>query len=249
MMQFVAAAQSSGGENEAGIGEPPLYWGGANSEGTEPYDLTGIGIHEQNPREIADASIDQKRAGQMALQMAKPSQGESAAWGGLGNLFGQQGRMATGAGMAQDAGVNAAYDTFETFSKPMIEDSYSAMGLGRSADKGEALSLGLADMLQPATQDYLARETGMIDRDTNIAGQGTQFGLGLANQELARQGQSFDALSQSGDKQRSIKQERMDAPYNDFMRRAAMGESSITGPMGGIVPSSIGSQVTSTGGK
>ncbi|MHC4121580.1 MAG: hypothetical protein ACYSWO_29255, partial [Planctomycetota bacterium] len=83
----------------------------------------------------------------------------------------------------------------------------------------------------------------------NIAGQGTQFGLGLANQELARQGQSFDALSQSGDKQRSIKQERMDAPYNDFMRRAAMGESSITGPMGGIVPSSIGSQVTSTGGK
>ena len=234
----------------ADTGEDGLpHTGGASMGGVAPYDLSGIGIHEKNPRDVAGASIDQRRAGWMAKEMGEPSQGEGAAWGGLGNLFGQQNRMATGQGMADDAGVNAAYDTFERFQKPMIEDSYSNMGLGRSADKGEALSLGLADMMQPATQDYLSRQTGMIDRDTAIAGQGTELGLGLANQELTRQGTAFDALSQSGDRQRAVSQEQRDAPYNDFMRRAAMGEGSITGPMGGIVPSSIGSQVTSAGGK
>jgi len=215
----------------------------------DPYDISGIGIHEENARNVVGGSIDQRRAGQMAGEIAKPSQGEAASWGSMGNLFGQQGKMAGGQGMSKDPGIQAARNQFNVFNKPMIDDSFSAMGLGRSADKMEAQSLGLAQMMQPATQDFLRREGEMINRDVGIAGQGIQGGLGLANQELTRQGTAFDAYSQTGDKQRAIAQEQADAPYNDFMRRAALGEQSLTGPFGGMVPSTIGSSVTSSGGK
>ena len=213
-----------------------------------PYDITGIGIHEDNARSVAGASTGQQQAGLMTDEIATPSAGEGAAWGGLGDLMSNYGRMATGQGMAQDAGVNAAFDTFQNFGAPMIQDEYSSMGLGRSDDKGEALGMGLASMMQPATQDYLSRQTGMIDRDVGIADRSIDAGMGLAGQELTRQGTAFDAYSQIGDTQRGIAQEKADAPWEDFMRRSALGETTLMGPFGGIVPSAIGSKVTSSGG-
>jgi hypothetical protein len=224
-------------------------FGGGSASGTAPYDISGIGIHEQNARDVAGASIDQRRAGQMANLIGAPTAGEGAAWGGLGNLFSQQGRMATGAGMATDPGILASLNTFNTFEKPMIEDSYSEMGLGRSHMKGDRMSLGLASLMQPAIQDYLGREGRMIDRDTNIAGTGIQSGLQLGQQEVGRKQAGYGALRDIGDVERGIEQERKDAPYDDFMRRAALGESALTGPFGGIVPSTIGTKVTSSGGK
>jgi hypothetical protein len=237
----------SQGDGGGGGGGGGGTGGGGGS--TDPYTPSGIGIHEDNTRDVAGASINQRRAGQMAGEIAAPSAGEGAAWGALGNLFGQSGQMATGHGMASDPATQATYNTFMKFGSPMISDQYSSMGLGRSTDKGEALGMGLADMMMPAMQGYLDRQTGMIDRDVGIAQSGIQGGLSLAGQELNRQGTAFDAYSQSGDVQRGIEQEQRDAPWEDFMRRAALGESALMGPFGGLVPSSIGSQVTSSGGK
>jgi hypothetical protein len=163
--------------------------------------------------------------------------------------MGNTGRMASGEGMATDPGIQAAYDTFETFEMPMIEDSYSAMGLGRSDMKGDKLSLGLSALMQPAIMDYLAREESMINRDVGIADSSISAGLNLAGTELDRQATSYGALADTGATQRGIEQERRDAPYDDFMRRAALGESALAGPFGGIVPSAIGTKVTSSGGK
>jgi hypothetical protein len=253
--------QVGDGGNETGDGGQPGdvnqdggqggFMPGFDSWGTEnpAIEPTGIGIQGENIRDVAGASQGQIRAGNIAGTLGAQTEGERAAWSGLGNLFGQQGRMASGSGMMTDPGVNAAFQTFMNFGSPMIQDEYSAMGLGRSDAKGSALGLGLASMMQPATQDYLAREGAMIDRDVGIADRGISHGLNIGAQDVNRRATAFGAESQVGETQRAIEQERRDAPYEDFMRRAALGESVLTGPFGGLVPSVIGSKVTSSGGK
>lgn len=228
--------------------EPPWWWfqePGSNVSGQ----LSGIGIQGENARPVAEASQGLKRANQMTMEMAEPTQGESAAWGGLGDLYSMENQMATGYGMKQDPAVQETFNTFQQFAAPMIADQYSNMGLGRSADKMEAMSLGLADMMMPTMQGYLDRQTGMIDRNTDIYGNAIQSGLNLAGTELGRQNQAYSAFRDIGDVQRGIAQETLDAPWEDFMRRSSLGENALNSAFGGIVPSTIGSKVTSSGGK
>ena len=247
---MVTAAESVANPDDPGAGGVPPWWWFQEPDFTDPAgQLSGIGIQGENTRSIAGPSIGLKRAQQMAMEMAEPTQGESAAWGGLGDLYSMENQMATGYGMENDPAMQATYDTFEKFAAPMIADQYSEMGLGRSADKNEAMSLGLADMLMPSMQGYLDRQTGTIDRNTNIYGNAIQSGLNLAGTELGRQNQSYSAFRDIGDVQRGIAQETMDAPWEDFMRRSSLGENALNSAFGGIVPSTIGSTVTSSGGK
>jgi hypothetical protein len=185
---------SGGSAEDPHLGPEFDPFGGGLPGGTNPYELSGIGIQGENVRDVAGASRGQALSSQMAQAMGAPSQGEGAAWTGLADLMGNTGRMASGEGMATDPGIQAAYDTFETFEMPMIEDAYSEMGLGRSDMKGDKMSLGLASLMQPAIQDYLGREGEMINRDVGIAGNAITSGLNLAGTELNRQATSYDAL-------------------------------------------------------
>jgi len=114
--------------------------------------------------------------------------------------------------------------------------------------------------------DVFTRRMGLGDREISQLQQGVEGYTGLGDREMAdRQAaisgymglgdrdysQRSDAIGQAmniGGVGRQIAQGQADAPYNDWLRKAALFEQSIGGPMG-LTPSTIGSSATSTQNK
>ena len=230
-----------------GEGEPPrLLGGGAGGGGGGG---AGLNIQGENIRDVAGGSALQRWAGRNVQGLGDITPGERKANWAYNSVRGMGGKRITGDEVRDDPAMAAAFDAFNTFDKPMIEDSATAAGFGRSRQKGDKLSMGLQQMMLPQIQAAQGRAERGLDRDLQSylsAGQGFQ---GLGAQETSRRTGALDRAMGIGDTQRGIEQERRDAPHEDFIRRAALGESMLTGPFGGLVPSTIGSSVRSSGGK
>ena len=93
------------------------------------------------------------------------------------------GPQAVGANISTDPALQAAQAAWAQTSKPMIQDQFSMMGLGRSGGAGQALANSWTQNATPFIQDSLAREQQNIDRriQTQLAAaQGFQNQQGLA---------------------------------------------------------------------
>jgi hypothetical protein len=159
------------------------------------------------------------------------------------------GQRITGEEVMGDPSMMAAFNAFNTFDRPMIEDSATQAGFGRSRQKGDKLSMGLSSMMLPQIQAAQGRAERGLDRDLQSYISSGQGFTNLGGMEIGRETGALDRAMGIGDTQRAIEQERRDAPHEDFIRRAALGENMLTGPFGGLVPSTIGSTVRSSGGK
>ena len=222
------------------------YYGATTPDFT---DETGMGIQGQNVRDVAGAAQGQRYAGALLPGLERRTAGETAAGQAFTDAFGNVGKRVTGESVYNDPAIAAAAETFNLFERPLIDDAASAAGYGRSLQKGDKQSLGLASMLLPQITASQQREERGIDRDIATSmGVGDAF-RGLGGMETARRQGAIQTAMGVGDVQRQIEQERRDAPYEDFIRRASLGENMLTGPFGGLAPSTIGSQVTSSGGK
>jgi hypothetical protein len=218
---------------------------------TDPYEPiapSGIGIQDPNVRDVAGESGIQRWAGQLLTMMANPTAGEDLAMGGLGGMAGQVGKRVQGSQIMGDPAMKAAMNAFQTFEQPVLEDRASSMGMGRSTGLLDDISMGASSMMLPQIQAAQAREERGIERDTGIFGNIASQGTALGGLEADRLAGTQAAAASMGDTQRGIEQERRDAYYDDFLRRSALGENVLMGPFGGLVPSTIGSRVSQSGG-
>jgi hypothetical protein len=105
----------------------------------------------------------QRDAGQKYAQAYGGAQGAIRA--------GQTAARATnqGAYIQNDPALQAAQNAWAQTSKPMIQDQFSMMGLGRSGGAGQALANSWTQNSTPFIQDAIAREGADIDR--RMAGQ------------------------------------------------------------------------------
>lgn len=222
-------------------GDPPGPYGGTGTPGT------GLNIMGANPRPVVGASDLQKYAGSLVPGLVSPTLGESMATSLYGQMPWLSQRQATGAGIATDPAVQNSVEAFKTFGAPIIQNRNSLMGLGRSNATTKDLGLGLQQFMTPAIQDALAREESSINRAVQGYGAAASGLSGLGSQETARKTNAINTAMSVGGTQRGIAQEQAQAPYEDFLRRAALGENVLMGPFGGLVPSTIGSSSTTNG--
>lgn len=182
-----------------------------------------------------------------------------AARGLLDEMRGVSQRQADGAGLQEDPAYLASMQAFEQAMRPMIENQAALSGLGRSTALTNATASQQAQTLLPMVQDYIGRQERSIDRELGTMGQQVQglFGLGdrsygrttdtignlmqLGDRSYGRQLDQIGQLGAMGDYGRQIAQDRSDAQYDDWLRRAGMFEQALGGPTG-LFGSSIGGQ-------
>ena len=236
-----------------GFGDSNPYGGGQDLPQWVPGLTTGRpgnvwtegegGILGNQARQIAGSNPLLDQAAVHVQGLAGMSPEYQAAFDEMKALDTLSGMTATGANVENDPAFQAAMEAFETARLPMIENQAALSGLGRSTALGNAAAVQQAHTLMPAIQDSIARETDRINRQLT---QGNQNVANLLKAGDARHAKSLDAigaLSQLGDYGRGVEQERSDAEYNDFMRRAALFEQSMNGPAG-LLPSTIGSETS-----
>jgi len=211
----------------------------------------GIGIADENIRDVVGLTKPQQYGTNIERirDLGTRTHGEERARRQYNLASNMGGQRVTGESIAGDPAMQAAFDAFSTFEKPMIEDAATQSGYGRSLQKGDKMSMGLQQMMLPQIQAAQGREERGLDRDLQSymsSGQGFQS---LGGMETARERGALDYSLGAGDVARGVRQEQADAPYEDFIRRASLGESALMGPFGSMVPSTIGSRVSSSGGK
>ena len=197
--------------------------------------------------------------------------GENAAFGNLqyaNNYAGQssmpyagQSGRASGADLANDPSIAAAYNAYKSQAEPGIQNQYGLMGLGKSTSAGDAMARGAAGYLYPATQEALQREQSAnearIGRQTNASenqiGRETSTALntagqyaGLGSQDTQRRLAALNALLTTGQTERGVQSEDAAAQQQDFLRQQALAEQGTYGILGQL-PSNLGQTVKSSG--
>jgi hypothetical protein len=212
------------------------------------FQMSDLGIAGANPRSVAGEAPLQRLAAQSVPWAGTATPAELDAYGWINRMPEVAKGKTTGAGIMGDPAMKAAFNAFSTFEQPMIQNRASLQGLGRSSATTDKLSMGLASMMLPQIQSAQQREQHRRDRMTQAYGQAGALSTGLAQLGTGRRQSAVNQAMQVGGEGRRIAQERADAPYQDFLRRSALGENVLMGPLGGMVPSTIGSS-TSTAGK
>ena len=203
-----------------------------------------------HPTNVPGLTGNQQAAIGQAGGVGMQTGGENAAFGALQNAQGYAGQsgQATGATLAQDPSIAAAYNAFTSQAKPGIENSYGLMGLGKSTSAGDALARGAAGYIYPATQAALEREQSAneakIGRQTSTATNAASQYAGLGAQDTQRRLAGLNALLTTGQTERGVQSEAANADQQDFLRRQALAEEGTYGILGQL-PSSFGSQAVS----
>ncbi len=139
-----------------------------------------------------------------------------------------------------DPAINAAKNYFWDTTAEGIKNANTLAGLGRSGAVGDSLARAWGSQLTPlienqlslksAAADRLAREREAATQTLMQEGQNTRTGVNTA----------FQAASTAGATRRGVAKEQADAAEQERLRLLALGEQSLTGPMG-LLPTSIGS--------
>jgi len=138
---------------------------------------------------------------------------------------------------------------FEEGIAPLIENQMALSGLGTSSSLANALSLGWGQQVpqilsQYATQYVEPQLQRQMQQQQLIASMIPQL-AGLGAQETGRELQTINAALQAGGLERGVRQAQEDALYADLLRRQALSEQALFGPMG-MLPSAVGSRTVST---
>lgn len=101
----------------------------------------------------------------------------------------------------------------------------------------------LARQLELATAEERA-----LSRTGEASSTSLQALLGLGGAETARAQQQYSSALQLDELYRNQIQQQYDSQYNDYLRRQALSEQSLFGPLGQIIPSAFGQRVSQSGG-
>ena len=235
-------------------------------------DLPGFNPAEymtDHPTNVPGLAGNQQMAIGAAPYVGGQTYGEQQAYSNLGAAnraagqtslpYASQSGRATGGTLATDPSLAAAYNAYKTQVEPGLQNQYGLMGLGKSSSLGNAMAMGAASQLFPATEAALAREQSakeaQIGRETGAAenqiGRQTATSLSSAGQLASLGGQdtqrrlaALNALLTTGGLERGVQSEQANAEQQDFLRRQALAEQGTYGVLGQL-PSSFGSQAVS----
>jgi hypothetical protein len=260
------------GELAAGAGELSPYYNQAlewlrRTEGLDPNEIAGRDVlvnamnQVTNLSQTGGAELDQwardlRAAGETPIDIGNIVNTDT--YRQISEAFQegvrpQMGGALAGAGLGRSQGRGAVEGAaFAPFVQQLISQAIGVEEGNRAARMGgiEAgagmLGSNLDRTLNAILQGSQAAGSGLLDvggraRDRlgNIAS--GYFGTGEA--DVANRWSQIGSLAQLGDTFRSIAQERAEAPWEDWMRRAAAYEASLGGPMG-MIPSTFGATST-----
>jgi hypothetical protein len=141
-----------------------------------------------------------------------------------------------GSSPATQAGMAA----FQQNVLPTLQNELGSMGLGRSGIAGEQIQRASTSAAVPLIQQEIANREQGIGQYGNIANQLA----GLGQQDVQNWTTAAGLGSSLGGTQQQTAQASLDAPYQDYLRRQALAQSS-TG-LGGIPYSAPMQQTTTT---
>ena len=202
--------------------------------GRELFDTRKLASRRVSGEEIAnDPAVEQAKV--TFAQAMRPLIENQAALAGLGNSTAM-----TNASAAQQAQfmlpmVQEAISREERRGERMLGSAFQRAGMRQQqgaeiARRRLAGAQGNAQLGQFNRQDRLA----MVDRL-----------MGMEGQRQQRLGDAFQRAFALGDYSRGVKQDELDAARQDWLRKAAMSENAIGGPLG-LIPSIFGGSATSS---
>ena len=196
-------------------------------------------------------------------QMGGPAQSQSFEQGG-GDEWGRGGKPPPGVGLpppsspvdpnsslgllqqltsgpiGSSPATRAGMAAFQQNVLPTLQNELGSMGLGRSGIAGEQIQRASTSAAVPLIQQEIANREQGIGQYGNIANQLA----GLGQQDVQNWTTAAGLGSSLGGTQQQTAQASLDAPYQDYLRRQALAQSS-TG-LGGIPYSASMQQTTTT---
>jgi len=158
-----------------------------------------------------------------------------------------------------DPTIRAAREIFDRTGAEQVKNAMTQAGLGRSTATGDSLGRAWAGQLMPLLESQMGRQERAIERQQAAeeaqlareqAGiergvQARQFAANLGMQRGAADTARYAAGEQAGERigglEREISQGQIDAAQREKLRLQALAEQSLFGPLGGFLPSTIGS--------
>ena len=147
-----------------------------------------------------------------------------------------------------DPAIQAATEAFAAARRPIIENQAALSGLGRSTALTNATAAEQARTLLPLIQESLGREERGIDRELSTLFKKFEGFTGLGDRAQQRKGQAIAGGLEVGGLGRGLAQDAQDAQRDEQLRMSALFEQALGGPLG-LLPSTIGSTASSSGGK
>lgn len=203
-------------------------------------------------------------------ELNREFQGNLQRYGALQNI-GLQGAGAAERGIERGSNVSLQ-QAMATQQLPQIMGSASSLltqlgqdsaarqlELAQAEERGsvrrmEAFNTAIATLQSQGQQD-LARQLELATANERALGRygesavpSMQTLLNLAQAETARREAQVGRTAEYGNLAQQIEQAGYDATQNDFLRRQALAEQAIFGPLGQILPSAFGSKVQQPGG-
>jgi hypothetical protein len=136
--------------------------------------------------------------------------------------------------------TQAGMAAFQQNVLPTLQNELGAMGLGRSGIAGEQIQKAATSAAVPLIQQEIANRQAGIGQYGNIA----QQMAGLGQQNLSNMGTAAGMATSLGGTQQQTAQASLDAPYQDWLRRQALAQS--TTGLGGVPYQAPMQQVTQT---
>lgn len=154
----------------------------------------------------------------------------------FGEQAGQQALLNFATGdIGQSPAVLAALDAFQSTVEPRVQNQLALAGLGNSGALGQELQSAFIGQLQPLFQQGLQQQQAAATQLADIG-----------SRENQRVGQQIQLAQQLGQVQQAAEQARINQIQQDFLRRQALAEQALFGPLGQFLPTAIGQTTTSS---
>lgn len=178
---------------------------------------------DQNPQRLQDAYGRANKVGQNANQMmgGELNPQASRAAEGFESVHAQGQQGVTGDMIQHDPVLAAQEKAFNLTAKPMLNNQFGSMGLGRSGALGGAMADSWAKAATPLMQEAAAREERGIDRGINATNAASQGMASLGNQYIDQFNSGTNAALGSANALNSQYQSQLDK-QNSAM--AGMGQ-------------------------
>jgi len=200
------------------------------------------------PREIADIGQNPyiKSAFTKAYNIGEMSPWELAGIGTARDTIPWADERVTGFSISeQNPLVQAQKQAFMASILPEIQNQMAVAGLGRSSSAADAVANAWAQMLPSVFESELGREERRIERGLGARQGLANYLAGAGGQYFQRQQAQYGALRDIGDWYQNYLQSRADTRNEEIGRLQGIAENALFQPLGGFLPSTIGSRTRS----
>ena len=198
-----------------------------------------------SPMGVAEMTNLQNYGASLVPQLAQTPGAENLATGYAMYAPYAAGRTATGEGIATNPAITAQLENYRQNVLPGVQNQMALAGLGRSSSLGNAMALGEASMLPALYESQLAREQGALTSQAEMYGQMVPQLTALGAQETGRLGQAITAAETVGGTQQATEQAKLQAEYQDMLRRQALAEEALYTPFNQLVSTGAIGQLSS----